>query len=308
MKLTRRHWTSAAAGAAGFVWAAGRSGAQTPSAIKLPQIKSTYKGVILGCNTYSMTRISLDEAIKVIAAAGLSEAELHPRHTEPVFGPPRVQGQPPPPANPEHREKLRQWRLTVPLEEFAAMGRKFRDAGVFLYSYNMNFPQDDFTDAEIDRAFEMTKALGATIMTPAAGKITTMRRLDPFAKKHRIRFAIHNENDIRTPMDFEQTMKGLSDYAAIALDIGHFVGDGSDPIEFFKKRQDLIIDCHIKDRKWHGATVPFTEGDTPIAEFLQLVRDRKFQYPVNIEYENRAVDPLVGLKASLDYCKKSLDA
>lgn len=308
MKLSRREWTSATLGAAGIAMTAGRASGQAPAPIRLPRIKSTYKGVILGCNTYSMTRISLDEAIKVIVDAGLSEAELHPRHTEPSFSPPRVAGAPARPQTPEEREKLRQWRLTVPLDDFAAMGKKFRDAGVYLYSYNMNFPQDDFTDAEIERAFEMTKALGAVIMTPAAGKVETMRRLDPFAKKHKIRFAIHNENEIRTPKDFEHTMKGLSDYAAIALDIGHFVGDGSDPIDFFKKRHADIIDVHIKDRKWHGATVPFTEGDTPIREFMRLVRDMKFQYPVNIEYENRALEPLAGLKASLDYCKQSLDA
>lgn len=308
MNYTRREWTSAALGAAGLALNAGRSAAQVPAPIQLPKIKSTYKGVILGCNTYSMTRIPLDEAIKVISEAGLSEAELHPRHTEPSFSPPRAPGSGPRTVTPEEREKLRQWRLTVPLEEFAAMGKKFRDAGIFLYSYNMNFPQDDFTDAEIDRSFEMTKALGAVIMTPAAGKIETMRRLDPFAKKHKIRFAIHNENEIRTPSDFEHTLKGLSDYAAIALDIGHFVGDGSDPIEFFKKRQSQIIDVHIKDRKWHGPTVPFTTGDTPIREFLQLVRDSKFQYPVNIEYENRELDARASLKASLDYCKQSLDS
>src|SRR3954451_23792653 len=52
----------------------------------LPNIRSTFNGVVVGCNTYSFAQSSLDEAIQNIANIGFGEAELHPRHLEPSFG------------------------------------------------------------------------------------------------------------------------------------------------------------------------------------------------------------------------------
>jgi sugar phosphate isomerase/epimerase len=298
VEINRRDWIQAVlTGAVGL--AAGKYAlAQAKSSILLPPIQSTFNGVIIGCNTYSMTRLSLDEAVQAIAAVGIGVAELHPCHIEPSFG----HG-----AGANKREKLRQWRLTAPLEEFQIAGKKFRAAGVHVYAYNMNFPTDDFSEAEIERTFEMTKALGAQIMVPAVGTSATILRLDPIAKKHQIRYGIHNEESIRTPQDFDRIRKGLSDYAAITLDIGHFVASGSDPIDYLNKHQDDIVNLHIKDRRRHnGAIVPFGEGDTPIKEVLSLLRERKYLAPAAIEYENKHVAPAESLRAAFEYCRQAL--
>src|SRR5258705_1855371 len=98
------------------------------------------------------------------------------------------------PGRPDHtsersfaRASLRQWRLGVPMELFAVSGQRFRDAGIKLIAYNVNYGED-FTDAETDRSFEMTKALGTDLIT-AVGPVRTLRRLDPFASFHKIRYA-----------------------------------------------------------------------------------------------------------------------
>ena len=44
------------------------------------------------------------------------------------------------------------------MDEFKAVRRKFDDAGIELYAYNYSM-RDDFTDDEIDRGFQMTRAL-----------------------------------------------------------------------------------------------------------------------------------------------------
>src|SRR5215471_20140807 len=109
--------------------------------IALPPIKSTYNGVVVGCNTYSFSESSLDEAVKNIASIGFGEAELHPRHVEPTFGAPgrRPAGSSYTPeeqkAAAEAREKLRYWRLNEPMSTFEGIGRKFKDAGLFLLAY-----------------------------------------------------------------------------------------------------------------------------------------------------------------------------
>jgi hypothetical protein len=143
--------------------------------------------VAVGCNTYSFSTLPLDDAIQAIAGIGFGMAELHPRHIEPSFGSGGQgrrgarQTDAEKAAATEAREKLRQWRLTGSLDEFTATARKFRDAGIFLYAYNMNY-RDDFTDGELDRTFEMTKALGCRLIT-AVGSNALFRRLDPFAQK-----------------------------------------------------------------------------------------------------------------------------
>jgi sugar phosphate isomerase/epimerase len=177
---------------------------QRPS---LPLIKSTFNGVVLGCNTYSLSTLTLDDAIPAIAGIGFGLAELHPHHIEPSFG---LRGAATGAAQTnaqkaQAREKLRQWRMTAPLDQFSTAARKFKDAGLYLYAYNMNY-DDQFTDAELERTFEMTQALGCKLIT-AVGSNAFFRRLDPFAQKHKIIIGLHNEGMIRGVADFENVIE-----------------------------------------------------------------------------------------------------
>ncbi len=50
--------------------------------------------------------------------------------------------------------------------------------------------------------------------------------------------------------------------------------------------------------------MPFGEGDTPIIEVLQLLRDEGYKIPCNIEYEYRGTDgPVAEVRKCLAYCK-----
>ena len=257
----------------------------------LSNVSSTFRGVVLGANTYSLSTMPLADSIKAIASIGFGEAEVHPRHIEP---------------NSISRDDLRRWRLSVPLNNFAAIGKNFRDAGIYLYAYNMNF-SDDFTDPEIDRIFEMTRAMGCRLMT-AVGSNAFFRRLDAFAKKHKQLVGLHNEETgLRTPADFEAVRKGLSEYIKITLDIGHFVAGGSDPVSFIAKNHQDIVKLHLKDKKKNGPDMPFGQGDTPIQEVLLMVRDRKYSIPANIEWEVNG-DRVAALRRCFDYCKQILES
>jgi sugar phosphate isomerase/epimerase len=264
-------------------------------------------------NTYSLPELPLDEAIRTFAGIGFGMAELHPFHVEPSFGLRGGRGGAPPTPEQrgsatEAREKLRQWRLTVPLSEFEATGRKFKAAGLYLYAYNMNF-RDDFTDQELDRAFQMTRALGTELMT-AVGSKNLFRRLDPFAQKYKIWVAVHNEGDsIPTIADFDDVLKGASPYTQMTLDIGHFVASNSDPVACLAQKHDKILNLHIKDRKRsNGPNMPFGEGDTPIKEVLRMNRDRKYFIPVQVEWEVGGPTRAEAVKSCFEYCKQVLSS
>ncbi len=243
-------------------------------------------GVKIGCSTYTFSPARVDQAIEGIVQAGFASSELHPSQIEPAFEmrPVFPAGPGKPDVSAEHkyaRDALRQWRLDVPMEHFARAGQRFRDARVKLVAYNVNYGED-FSDAEIDRSFEMTKALGTDMIT-AVGPTKTLRRLDLFAKSHKLRVAFHNEEQIPDIAAFEAAVAGMSDYIGFNLDIGHFTSTGGDSLAMLKKHGGRIWDIHLKDqRKNLGPVVGFGQGDSPIAETLRWVRDTGFKAPIII--------------------------
>jgi sugar phosphate isomerase/epimerase len=203
--------------------------------------------------------------------------------------------------DPVAREALRKWRLTVPLDGFRAVGKKFKDAGLLYFSHNLSF-RDDFTDEEIDRGFQMAEALGTKTIT-ASSPVSVFPRLAPFAEKYKFRVALHNHGN--PPEDFEQVIE-ISPNFWINLDVGHFFAAGHDPIAYIQKRHARITNIHIKDRKKNnGAEMPFGQGDTPLKEVLLLLKKEKYGFPADIEYVGPA-GPKVELTTCLQYCKDAL--
>src|SRR5580658_5193997 len=105
------------------------------------KINSVVKGVQLGAQTYSFRTLPLDGMIQAMVEVGLGDCEVYSPHVEPKLS----------------REDLRKWRLTVPLDEMKAARKKFDDAGIAVSALNLSF-KDDFTDEEIDRGFQLSKA------------------------------------------------------------------------------------------------------------------------------------------------------
>ena len=83
---------------------------------------------------------------------------------------------------------------------------------------------------------------------------------------------------------------------------------GLDPVAYFKANHARVVSIHVKDR---GADPkhsdnPFGKGATPITSFCRALKDSKFAYAANIEYEIDENDPTMGVKDSFEYVKKAL--
>jgi sugar phosphate isomerase/epimerase len=261
-------------------------------------------GVRIGVQSYSFRTLALDEALRAMADIGMGECELFAGHVEP---------RPPgggPGADPAVREKLRAWRLSTPLDRFTDVRTRFDAAGVRLQSYNLSF-NDSFTDEEIDRGFEMARALGAPFIT-ASATLSSAKRVAPFAERHEMVVAMHNHSNVKdpnefaTPESFAAAMK-MSPYFKVNLDIGHFVAAGFDPLAYIEQHHASITNLHLKDRqKNQGANLPWGQGDTPIKEVLQLLKRRQYDIPANIEYEYKGEDPIAEVRRCFDYCRAAL--
>jgi sugar phosphate isomerase/epimerase len=308
--LTRRGMAAVSLG--GLVFSVARAGAQTGARLSPAQRRgaANIAGVKIGCSTYTFSPAHLADAVRAIADAGFTSSELHPSQIEPGFVmQPVFPTQAPKFAQQSERNfaraSLRQWRLGVPLEYFAAAGQRFRDAGIKLVAYNAN-TGEDLSDAEIDRLFEMTRALGTDLIT-AVGPVRTLRRFDPFARSHKLRVAFHNEEEIPNVPAFEAAVEGMSDYIGFNLDIGHFTSTGGDSLAMLKKHGGRIWDIHLKDQKKNlGPVVPFGEGDSPIAETLRWIRGTRFAGPINIEQEAPGWDREAIAKQALEFCREVL--
>lgn len=290
MILTRREWQRLVI--AGFASAAATPFAQSGSSAP----GARYRGVILGVQSYSFRDRPLGAAITGMQQVGLSSCELWQGHVEPRG---------------LTREEMRHWRETVSLDEFRRLRERFASAGIVISAYNISF-NDAYSDAEIERGFEMAKALGTDIIT-ASANVATVARIAPAAARHKLPVGVHNHssiqaNEFATPENFTTAMNA-GPFIAVNLDIGHFTAANFDAVDFLQTHHDRIVSLHIKDRKRdNGLNVPLGQGDTPIGPVLRMLRDRQWSIPANIEYEYKGGDTVEEVRRCLEFCRRELDS
>lgn len=262
--------------------------------------QSRYSGVLIGMQSYSFRDMSLDDGITAMRELGISSCELWEGHVEPREL-----------HRPENREQLRRWRTLTPLAYFRELRSRFDDAGIELSAYNQSF-KDHFSDAEIERGFEITQALGAPAITSSA-HMNAVPRIARVAERVGMPVAMHNHsrvdpNEFSGPDDFDKAIRlGGAAPIAVNLDIGHMVAANHDPLTYLKANYQRVVTLHLKDRKRdQGPNVPWGEGDAPIRETLHLLRDNGWEIPANIEYEYPGDDTMTELQRCVDFCKEVL--
>jgi sugar phosphate isomerase/epimerase len=261
------------------------------------RIDSTIHGVRIGVSGYSFRSLSLDASIQAMKDIGLGACEVWFRHIEPKVG----------------REELRAWRLSVPLNKFIEVGKKYENAGIDKIAFTFDM-KDDFTDEELDRVFQMTKALGTNRIATST-TFTMAKRLLPLMEKYRVEVAFHGHTNVNDPNQFAgpetfRKVLAISPYCKINLDIGQFVAAGFDPIPFIREQHANIPILHIRDgKKGLGTKLPWGTGDTPIKPVLQLLESERYAIAADIEYDygSIAADNIPEVRKCFQYCKDALE-
>lgn len=276
---------------------------------------SVFNGVRIGCITYSYRGgpTTAEYTLECLLKDGLSETELMDgpiRAFAGIAGSGRGLGQgkdapktPPPPANEAERAKLREAQLAKCVQ----LRKMYNDAGVNIHIHKFPFGP---TDDDIDFNFEIAKALGCKAITTERNE-QQVKRLAPFAEKHRIWVAFHNHtNNIPTIEDIDPLMR-VGPYIGFNLDIGHYVAGtkGKSPIPVIEKYHQKIISLHLKDRTGDGGNLSWGKGQTPIKEVLQLLKKEKWPIYADIELEYQipsGSDAVKEVAKCVQYCKESL--
>jgi len=293
-------------------------GALTLSTVMVPTFlrAQMVSGVRLGVQTYSFRELMrpaggdmVDPIIAAMKECSLTECELWAPQIEPpsTFG----RGRPTPEQAQQTRDAVKAWRLETPLDHFRAIRKKFESAGMTIYAFNYS-PNGSFTDAEIDRGFEMAKALGAEIIT-ASATLEAARRMVPFAAKHKMPVAMHNHSMVDDPNEFATTASlttalKLSPHFRLNLDIGHFTAANYDAVAYIREHHASITNLHLKDRKKdQGPNTAWGTGDTPIRDVLQLLKKERWPIRAYIEYEHRGdAGPVEEVKKCYAFAKSAL--
>lgn len=279
----RRFIGSTALAAAGMALASKSVFAASPLFQSKPN--SVINGVQIGVITYSFRSMpgSAGQLLQYCLQCNINAIELMGDAAEAFAGKPQRTGGEDGTA---YFKRVADWRAGVSMDKFIELRKLFNDAGVKIYAWKPNALGAKNTDAEIDYAFNAGKALGVTHVTVElpADDVQT-KRLGDFADKHKIYVGYHAH--LQATPTLWDTALSQSKYNAINLDIGHYTaGTSSSPVPFILKNHDRIMSMHMKDRKFHdGPNMPWGQGDTPIAEVLQLIRKNKYKFPATIELE-----------------------
>jgi sugar phosphate isomerase/epimerase len=267
-------------------------------------------------------RDNLDDVIRSLKAAGAAHVELAlanlepaPPSVAPVMGgsaayPKRIVLTPEQVAatNSVARAELRAWRLQTPASVFDQARGKLAAAGLTVHACALAY-NDSFSDDEIDATFRQVKTLGVkTVSTPLT--MAMARRLVPFAERHGVSVAIHNQVDgnsaraIDTPA-LKQAL-ALSPAFILKLDAGNLTASNCDAVAELREHRARVSYVVVRDRLRNGgASQPFGEGDTPIKQVLAVAASSTL--PVAIEYDYLGLrSPVDELKTSLAYCRAAM--
>ena len=280
-------------------------------------INSNFHGVKIGCITYSwrsMPANTVDEIIAYCKEANMGSLELMSNDLERVLGVPenpqtrimaelRAKMPAPKPGQPmarpqmtpeqqaeiaKYNEELKAWRVNMDMAKVEAVRKQFNDAGIEIHI--VKFSPSKWSDEEIEYACKVTKAMGAKAITEEIS-VEAAQRMAPFVEKHGLYMAFHNHMQYAEEGFSCDPVLAVSPNMMLNFDCGHYFGStGKNPVDFIKKYHDRIYSIHLKDKTGKNTEPANTnqvwgQGETPLKEVLNLLKDQKWPIYCDIELE-----------------------
>lgn len=275
-------------------------------AITAQKPNSKFGGVQIGAISYSFRSMpdqSLEATLDYYVQSGISSAELMGYTVENYLGIPQT----------KNKEALKKWRLSVPMSKYKDVRKMFAKKGVGIHILKLG--NADWSDEEIDYAFNACKAIGAKGITMEISE-KAAKRMAPFAEKHNLYVIFHNHGQPRDPKFSFDNILAYGPKLMLNLDAGHYFGaTGLHPNDIIERLHNRIVSIHIKDKTAKTASDPdknrsFGKGDTPVYEVLQLIQKNKWPIYCDIELEYeipQGSDAVKEVRKCMEYCKNGLD-
>jgi len=240
----------------------------------------------IGCQTYSLRRLSLREMLLAVRKAGFRCVELWAGHADHLRG----------------------------TDGAAEVRRAAAEVGVTIAAYSaggfvrVGVP---IVAARLESAFRYATALGVGLVTGVIDR-RAVPVVDDLCRRTGLRFALENHwyADFARAEDFADVLATATPLVGVALDTGHLVAAGQRPADALARLDGRVFDVHLKDVVVHGRFErwflrrPHVEsrtvgnGDGELETFLTALARDDYEGCVAIEDERPAL-PLSELQASL---------
>ena len=288
---------------------------------------SRFGGVQIGAITYSWRSMpgTPQDIISYCIQAGINDLELMGNVAEDYLGLPQLPTKPPREITQTQEQKeayektvaqaieaQRKWRLSLSMEKYSDLRKMFNDAGINIHI--VKFSPSNWTDEEIDYAFNAAKTMGAKGVSNEIGD-EACKRLAPFAEKHKMLAIFHNHMQPAEPgWNFDKFLD-YSPTIMLNFDAGHYFGcTGLHPNDLIKRLHNRIFSIHIKDKtgpqsKPANTNQVWGKGEMPIADVLLLLKKEKWPIYVDIELEYEVPadsDATKEVSKCVEYAKKIL--
>jgi sugar phosphate isomerase/epimerase len=264
---------------------------------------SKFGGVQIGAITYSWRSMpcNVEDILQYCLKTGINSIELMGDAAEKYAGLPQSPTRPAQgvvltdaqiaefeKASKEASEAQRKWRISASMKKYKDLREMYNDAGVDIHI--VKFSPENWSDKEIDYAFNAAKVLGTKGVTNEIGD-NSAKRLGPFAQKHGMYAIFHQHLQPGEPGWSFDKFLDYSPANMLNFDAGHYFGaTGLHPNGIIERLHNRIVSIHLKDKTGPKGTPPNTnmpwgKGETPIADILLLIKKNKWPINVDIELE-----------------------
>ncbi len=198
------------------------------------------------------------------------------------------------------------------MTKFQELRKIYNKAGVKIHI--AKFSPENWSDEEIEYAFNAAKALGAKGVSTEIGE-KACQKLGPFAEKHGMYAVMHQHLQPGQPDWTFEKFLAYSPAIMLNFDAGHYFGaTGLHPNGIIEKLYDRIFSIHMKDKTSPKGTPPNTnmpwgKGETPISDILLLLQKNKRPVNVDIELEYpvpEGSDAVKEVRKCVEYCREIL--
>jgi sugar phosphate isomerase/epimerase len=178
--------------------------------------------MIVGCNSYSLSRLPRYEAFAQMRALGLRDVELWTGHASYL------------------RDEV----------DPASVASEARVSGLVIHSYGIGglcgLPLG-LVESRLDRAFRFTRGLGIDLVTGIVDRDAVVVA-DELCNRHGVRFAIENHwyAEIARPEDCAAAVTSASPAIGINIDTGHLAFLGCDLADAARMLGARTLNVHLK--------------------------------------------------------------
>lgn len=227
----------------------------------------------LGLQSYSLNRMSFQDAVKTIKELGLEFVEAFPGHL------------PMDRANAERAKEV--------------LGKY----GVKLISYGVvHIGREERRAREL---FEFAKGMGIEIIT-ADPDPDSLDMLDRLVEEFGIYVAIHNHGPGSRYPGVDSVAKAIEGHhkmIGLCYDVGHGARAGDDILKAPGKVKGRIYGVHMKDINERKRDCLVGTGILDIKGFIKELKKFNFSGAFMLEHEVGGEDPIQGIRKSIDFLK-----